>query len=294
MLNWDDMRVFIAVAQCGSFSAAARRIGLDPTTVARRIERLEASLKSTLVARRPNGLELTAAGVALAEAGAHVEAAVEHAQGNDQQTAITGTVRISVAEGFCSALLAPALPEFLDRHPGLRIEIDASPGYLSPTTRKVDLAITSSPPTGTRLVVERLADYELGLYASSDYLAKYGVPQSREELACQHFVGWVDDLIYSDQLRFLDSFNTNLPRRIKCSSMKVQINLAEAGAGIGAFPHFLVKALPQMTRILPDLVAVRTYWMASHAELHDLARLRLLRRWIEALVRSKADIMMPS
>lgn len=293
MLNWDDMRVFIAVVQAGSFVGAGRRIGMDPTTVARRIQRLEASLKATLVVRRPQGLQLTAAGARLAEAGASVEAAIEAAGGESKADPLAGTVRISAAEGFASEILAPALPEFLRRRPGLRIEIDASPGYLSAATRKVDIAITSSRLDGARLTVEPLTDYELGLYASRDYLASRAAPETRADLAGHEFVGCVDDLIYTEQLRFLDAFEPDLPRRLQCSSMKVQILLAMYGGGIAAFPHFLVENNAKLVRILPEMSAVRSYWMATHHEFCDIARVRLVRTWLQALARENAMRLTP-
>jgi DNA-binding transcriptional LysR family regulator len=154
---------------------------------------------------------------------------------------------------------------------------------LSPTTRKVDIAVTSSPPESSRLVIERLTDYELGLYASREYLEKRGAPQTREDLKRHDFVACVDDLIYSEQLRFLDAFEPDLPRRLKCSSMKVQITLAVSGGGIGAFPHYLVESRTDLKPVLPELVVTRTYWMATHIELHEIARVRVVHDWIYAL-----------
>jgi DNA-binding transcriptional LysR family regulator len=294
MLNWDDIRVFIAIAQSRSFSGAGRRIGMDASTVGRRIQRLESSLKATLVVRHPHGLQLTAAGLRLSEAAATIEAAVSTANEEGAATSLGGTVRLSVAEGFGSEILAPMLPGFVDSRPGLRIEIDASPGFLSPTTRKVDIAITSSPPSGSRLVVEKLTDYDLGLFASRDYLTRHGTPQSPSELAGHHFIGSVDDLIYSEQLRFLDAFFPGLPRRLQCSSMKVQILLAANGGGIGAFPHFLVASYPMLTPILTDLQATRTYWIATHQEMYDIARVRAVRNWIFSLVKDNCERLNPS
>lgn len=294
MFNWDDVRVFIAVVQSGSFSAAGRRIGMDATTVARRMQRLETGLKATLIVRGRVGLQLTAAGVRLAEAGASVEAAMKGAGEEGSVDPLAGTVRISVAEGFGGCVLGPALPTFMARHPGMRIELDASPGYLSPTTRKVDIAITSSRLESSRLVVERLTDYELGLYAAPKYLEERGVPQTREDLRQHDFVGCVDDLVYSEQLRFLDAFEPKLRCRLKCSSMKVQIILAASGGGIGAFPHYLVEGEPDLTPVLPDLSLTRTYWEATHKELYEIARARAVRDWLYDLVEERKRHFTPS
>ena len=240
MINWDDLRVFIGLTRAGSFSAAAGRLGMDATTVARRIQRLEAGLRATLIVRGGDRLQLTAAGLRLSENGAAFEAAIAAAE-EGVTSPLAGTVRISVAEGLGAQILAPAILRLMER-PGLHIEIDASPGFLSPTTRKVDLAITSSPPSSARLVVERLTDYELGL---------------------------------------------------TCSSMKMQIAMAAAGAGIGAFPHFLASEVPALRPVLPDLSVTRTYWIATHQELYDVARVRLVRSWLQALVQEHAGRLTP-
>jgi DNA-binding transcriptional LysR family regulator len=294
MINWDDLRVFIAVTQSGSFAKAGVRLGMDATTVARRIQRLETSLRATLVVRRRQGLQLTAAGVRLCEAGASFEAAMATASEEGAVNPLAGTVRLSIAEGFGASIVAPAMADFLERRPGLKIEIDASPGFLSPTTRKVDLSITSSPPGGARLVVERLADYELGLYASKGYLGRRGVPAAFDDLKDHDFIGCVDDLVYSEQLKFLDAFSPNLRQRIKCTSMKMQIVLASSGCGLGAFPHYLVDDNPQFVRVLPDRFITRTYWMATHHELYEVARVRTVRHWLQALCAEHWGRLAPS
>ena len=294
MVNWDDLRVFIAVTQSGSFASAGARLGMDATTVARRIDRLEVSMRATLVVRRRQGVQLTAAGVRLSEAGAAFEAAMDRAGEEGAVSPLAGIVRLSVAEGFGAQIVAPALPEFMERRPGLRLEIDASPGVLSATTRKVDLAITSSAPTGSRLVVERLADYELGLYASPAYLAHRGTPTTLSGLKEHEFVGCVEDLVYSEQLKFLDAFAPNLHQRLRCSSMKMQILLAASSAGIGAFPHFLVLDNPALQRVLPELVVTRTYWMATHHELYEVARVRSIRNWLQALAAESRSLLTPT
>jgi DNA-binding transcriptional LysR family regulator len=294
MINWDDMRVFIAVARSGSFLNAARRIGLDPTTVARRTRRLETKLKATLFVRSRKGLQLTAAGALLSEAGAGVEAAMDTASEIGALDPLAGTVRVSVAEGFGGHILAPALPAFAASRSGMRVELVASPGYLSPTTREVDIAITSSPPESSRLVVEKLSDYEIGLYASVEYLAAHGTPVKREELKKHQFIGYVDDLLYTQELRFLDSFEPNLKRPLTCSSLRVQVVLAEAGGGICALPHFLAADGRRLVRVLPNIMVRRTYWMAIHGDLYETARMRAVRRWLINLVDENRALLTPS
>jgi DNA-binding transcriptional LysR family regulator len=157
------------------------------------------------------------------------------------------------------------------------------------------LAITiSPPPNGARLVIERLADYEVGLYASRQYLQKHGRPEQLEDLRTHSFVSYVNDLVYSDQLKFLDAFVPDVHPRLTCSSIKVQIVLAENGGGIAALPHFLVDTSSQLIRVLPDLAVTRTFWIATHHELYDVARVRLVREWLHSLVADHVQRFMPS
>lgn len=106
------------------------------------------------------------------------------------------------------------------------------------------------------------------------------MPRTLDDLQRHDFIACVDDLVYSEQLKFLDAFASNLPRHVKCSSMKVQITLAASGGGIGAFPHYLVEDIEELTPLLPELTVTRTYWMSTHSELYEISRVRVVHDWI--------------
>src|SRR5690606_28173444 len=132
---------------------------------------------------------------------------------------VAGTVRISASEGFGASVLAPALPSLLAQRPGLRVELAAHAGFFSPSRREVDMAITLSPPPPHRLVVEPLTEYELGLFASAAYLAKAGAPAAVDELPRFPIVGYVDDLLYAAELRYLDEVLPGLKPNLASSSI---------------------------------------------------------------------------
>ena len=294
MKDWDDLRVFMAAARSGSLAGAALRLHMDPTTVGRRIQRLEASLKSTLLVRSPKGLQLTAAGARLREAGLSVETAIDTASEADGSGGVTGTVRISVSEGFGGQILAPALPAFIRTQPGLIIELVSNSGSLSPSMREVDMSVTLSPPRSARLMVEKLTDYELGLYASSAHLAEWGQPASLEALRDHQLVGYVDDLIYAPELRYLDEVLPDLRPRLMSSSIRAQMELVLAGAGLGVLPHFMAAHIPSLVRVLPSQVRIeRSFWMSVHQDLKTTARLRAVRRWMVSLVQEQQDLLLP-
>lgn len=291
MFDWDDLKVFIAAARTGSLTAAALRLGVDAATVGRRVSRLESALKSTLLARSPAGLQLTAAGAQLLAIALDAETAMEAAARVTRPDVIAGTVRISAAEGFGGAILAPALPELAAARPGLRVELAASAGFLSPGRREVDMAITLSAPDEGRLIVEPLTPYQLALYAAPAYLARKPTPATVEDLRGLDVVGYVDDLIYAPELRYLDEILPGLTPRLASSSIGAQREIVAGGGGIGVLPCFMAQDL---VRVLPDQVLLeRRFWLSTHRDVHDTARLRAVRTWIKALCATAADRLAP-
>lgn len=291
MFDWDDLRVFLAAARAGSLATAAQRLGVDAATVGRRVARLETALKSTLLVRSAAGLHLTATGAQLLERALDAESAMEAAGRVTQPDLIAGAVRISASEGFGGAVLAPALPGLLAAHPGLNVELAASSGFLSPSRREVDMAITLSPADSPRLIVEPLTTYQLALYAAPEYLKRHGAPDTIDDLNRVDMVGYVDDLIYAPELHYLDEIRPHLRPRLASSSIRAQRDMVAAGGGIGVLPCFLAEGL---TRVLANEVLIeRRFWLSTHREVHGTARLKTVRRWIKALCQDQARRLAP-
>lgn len=291
MFDWDDLRVFLAASRAGSLAAAGQRLGIDTATVGRRVARLEAALKSTLLARSRTGLQLTSAGAQLFEIALQAEAAMEVAGRVAQPDRVAGTVRISTAEGFGSAVLAPALPDLARERPGLRIELAAQTSFLSPIRREADMAITLSAPDASRLVVEPLTTYQLCLYAAPDYLARAGQPSVVADLRAHQVVGYVQDLIFTPELRYLDEVLPGLVPTLASSSIQAQRAIIAAGGGVGVLPCFMAGGLE---RVLADTVLIeRRFWLSTHREVHGTARARAVRAWLQQLVGVQAMKLRP-
>lgn len=289
--DWDDLRVFIAAARAGSATSAAQRLGLDATTVARRIAALETALKATLFVRARTGLQLTAAGGRLMQTALLAESAMNEVADLGQHDLIAGTIRISASEGFGSQILAPALVGLRSRYPGLSLELIANPGFLSPLTREVDMAITLSPPKSDRLLVEPLTEYELGLFASSDYLSGSGLPKDAEDLKHHQMVGYVQDQVYAPELLYLEEINAGLRAALASSSIRAQLQIISAGGGVGVLPCFMAAGLE---RVLAGEVRLkRRFWMATHRDVAMTARVRAVRDWLKRLVASQREILSP-
>ena len=291
MFDWDDLRIFIAAARGGSLGLAAKRIGVDTATVGRRVARLESALKSTLLVRSPSGLQLTAAGAQLLQIALQAEVTMEEAARVTHPDAVAGTVRISAAEGFGTTVLAPALVKLTTQRPGLRIELAANAGFLSATRREVDMAITLSAPAAQRLVVEPLTHYQLALYAAPAYLARREAPATLPELLHHQIIGYVDDLIYASELRYLEEVMPGLSPTLSSSSIRAQREFIAAGGGIGVLPCFLAEGL---TRVLPEIVLLeRRFWLSTHHDVYETARMRSVRSWLQALVAEAQMRLLP-
>lgn len=290
MFDWDDLRIFIAAARAGSLGGAAVRLGVDAATVGRRVARLESTLKSTLVVRSTTGLQLTAAGAQLLDMGLEAESAMEAAARVTQADTLAGVVRISASEGFGVSIVAPALPALRRASPGLRIELAATSGFLSPTRREVDMAITLAAPDAARLIVEPLTPYQLALYASPDYVAQHGAPQTVDDLTAFDIVGYIDDLIYAPELRYLDEVRPGLTPHVASSSIRAQKEIIAAGGGIGVLPCFLAEGL---VRVLPSILIERRFWLATHRDVHDTARMRTVRTWLKRLCETRQASLKP-
>lgn len=293
MYDWDDLRIFLSVARHKSFQGAADQLGLDPTTIGRRMARLEQALNCTLVARGRAPGFLTANGKRLFEAASRVEMATEEVRTAIGETS-AGVVRISTSEGFGATIIAPAVAQLVRKRPKLQIEIVAMPGFVSPAMREVDITITLTRPQDRRLSIEKLTDYMLGLYAAPDYLARRGVPENPAALRGHVLVGYIDDLLYANELRYLDDVLPGLKPTISSSSIRAQMEVMIRGAGLGVLPSFMAEQETGLVRILPDAVAItRTFWLAARRDVLETARVRQVTNWIHDTVAAARPLLLP-
>lgn len=290
VFEWDDLRYFLAAARAGSFSGGAQRTGVDTATVSRRVARLETALKATLFMRSAAGLQLTSAGARLMEAGLKAEAAMQSVTGAADPEVSGGTVRISAAEGFGAHVLARALPSFRLSRPTLRIELATTAGLLSPTRREVDLAVTLSAPADSRLLVEPLTDYQLAVYASPAYLAREGPFETAADLRRGQIVGYIDDLLRTPELRYLDDVAPALETALSSSSILAQREIIRAGGGVGVLPCFLSEGLE---RIAPEVLLKRRFWVSTLRDVAATARVRAVRAWLQDIAAARAEDLNP-
>ncbi|WP_297112951.1 LysR family transcriptional regulator [uncultured Devosia sp.] len=284
-MNWDDVRIFLAVARNGQILGAARALGLNHATVARRLTALEEALGSTLFQRRTNGTQLTAQGEAfLSHAEAMESASLAAAASTDANSRIEGTVRIGAPDGFGVAFLAPRLHELVERHPAMRIELVPVPRAFSLSRREADIAVTLERPREGRLVARKLTDYSLGLYASRGYLERNGTPKSLDDLRHHRLVGYVEDLLYTASLDYTGVFSSEWRSRIAVSSAMGQTEAVRAGAGIGILHAFMARRDRDLVPLLPQHVLTRSYWTVLHEDLRSIRRVGLVSEFLAEIV----------
>jgi DNA-binding transcriptional LysR family regulator len=294
-MDWDHIRVFLAVAREGQLLSAGKKLGLNHATVSRRLDALEEALGSQLLIRRPSGSTLTAAGERLLEVAERLETAVLgiSEELRDVATEVTGSVRIGAPDGLGNCFLAAELGSLVAMHPGLVVELVPLPRIFSLSRREADLAIVLDQPADGRLVVSRLADYSLGLYASHGYLAREGIPAETTQLARHVLVTGVEDMAYSSALDYGELLEKSSGRKFRCASVVGQLEAVRAGTGIGILHDFAVNGEAGLVRVLPEVSFRRSYYLLSHPESTSVRRIATCREFLVRRFREERARFLP-
>lgn len=293
-MNWDDVRIFLAVARTGQILAASKRLGLNHATLSRRLTSLEEALKTRLFIRRTNGCELTAEGEIFLSSAERMETEMLAAQANlgRTDTAIAGTVRVGAPDGFGVSFLAPRMGRLIERHPELKIQLVPVPRSFSLSQREADIAITLERPEQGRLISAKLTDYTLGLYASKSYAAQNGLPADAEALKQHRRIGYVEDLLFSQSLNFTGEVMRNWDAAFEISSATGQTEAVLSGAGIGILHDYIARQHAELIRILPGTSIRRAYWTTFHESARELVRVRTVSDFLQELVSAERHIFL--
>jgi len=299
MLNWQDMQIFLEVARADRLTDAARRLNIDHSTVSRRIRRFETSLNTQLFERSTHGYQLTTAGEQLLLFAEEMARQASRASENisDQNLQISGQIRLGVTEGFGTYVVTPLLTAFRQRFPDITIDLLALPRAVNLSRHEADLAITIDRPSNAEMVVSRLCRYRLQLYGEKKYLQRKGVPRKVGDLCHFDLVGYVDDLIFSDQLCYLDPLLGDLSSSpefsLRSTSIITQLHATRAGAGLAVLPCFMAQQETDLQPLLTDQIEVcREFWIAARAEQRQLLRVRLLWEFLKTSVDANEAFLM--
>lgn len=285
-VDWADLRVFLAVAETGSFSGAAKALGITQPTVSRRVEELEATLHAQLFIRSLNGVSLTDAGTAIRD---HVVTMERSAQaierlalGQDKRD--EGRVRLSAPDGLAAFWLAPRLAEFHRENPKIAISLDAGLWPSDAVRPEIDVGLQFEEDKQLDHVVTRIATYHYGLFASPEYIDLYGAPRTLAE-ATEHRA--IYHTAQTRQQQNWDSKTAALkalwPIQIETNSSAAVMVAARAGAGIAALPTAALVYAPELVMLSEAPLAALTLYLVHHADAQKTERLRRVTAWLKKI-----------
>jgi DNA-binding transcriptional LysR family regulator len=295
-MDWDNLRFFLELARSGTLVGAARRLAVDHTTVARRIQTLEKQVGTALFSREADGHRLTEAGRRLQPQVEAMESAFLTVESTTPASdeGLSGLVRIGATEGFGTIVLAPHLALFAQQHPKLVIDLLAMPRLVHLSRREADIVISLERPARGPVVVTKLTDYVLRLYASRQYLANHGAIRKRDDLRGHTFISYVDDLLFSKELQYLDELYRPDSFALRSTSILAQHQATLAGAGIAVLPAFIAERDKSLRRVLPDEANfTRTFWMSVPAETRHLARMKATWDFLREIVEAQRALLLP-
>lgn len=277
--DWNQVRAFLATAEEGSFSGAARALKTTQPTIGRQISALEGSLGVTLVERSVRGLTLTQAGRNLLD---HVRAMGEAAtlismSADGQSQEVTGEVTVTATDLLSAVVLPTILAPLRQTASGIRVRIVSSNDIQNLMQREADIAIRHARPDQLELIARHVGDFRASLYAASVYLDRVGRPRTPREVADHAFVGNADPERLMAPLH-----NMGIPVRdesfvMSSDSGVVAWELVKSGYGISMQPEVLGEAEPGIEKVLPSLPSLQfPVWLVTHRELKTNRRIRLV------------------
>ncbi len=287
-MDWNDLRYFLAVAREGSLAGAARDLGVNHSTVFRRLKGLETRLGARLFERQPEGYVPTPAGelaVAHAERASDAIVELERALAG-QDIRPSGEVRLTAPANIASAYLAPLIPEFRRLHPGIRLDIAVSDTDYDLSRREADLALRATPNPPDHLVGRRLCDVPWMVCAGARYLDEQAArPGTMGDLAVHPLIGADRRIRRVAALNWLMSAYPPGAFVATCDSLNTMAAMAIAGAGIAFLPADQVRE--GLVHLFPmDPVFSVGLWLLTHRDLRGVGRIRATSDFLFARLRS--------
>ncbi len=277
-LDWNDIPLLLALARAGSMSAAARELGVDVSTISRRVSAVEAAMGTRLFIRSNRGYEPTSAGAVFIERAARAAGEVQalQAETRAEGEGISGTVRITAVDALFDHWLVSRLPRLLQRHPGLDLQLVPDDHNLSFTRREADFALRVAQPTQDAALMMRKV-------ASAGF-AVYGVPalaeSPREQWGAQPWLGYGDERAGLPESRWLAQLQPPPRRVVGVNSVSTLIAACEAGMGLALLPCIFADTRKALRRhgTAPELH--REIWLLNHRDAAHIRRFRAVADWL--------------
>lgn len=284
-MNWDDLRYFLAVAEAQTLSGAAAHLGVNHSTVFRRINRFEEEIGARLFERLADGYHLTGVGEELLEHARSVDQEIDAVKlkmlGKDYRP--SGVVRLTAPDNLAYAYLPAYLASFTQQYPDITFELDVGATSVDLTRREADLAVRATPSPPPHLIGRHVVTLEWAFFASKEYLERNGRPRSAEALRSHRLIGADGALRRLSPFRILDA-DPALTVPLRCSTLNGMSAMAEVGYAIALLPDDQAK--PSLVRLFPAVPAFTSdIWLLTHPELRRTERIRLLMEHLHASFR---------
>lgn len=276
-MDWTDLRYFAAVGRLGSLARAARELGVNHSTVFRRLNALESELGVRLFERLPTGYVLTAPGEEMLAAAGRIEEEIaaldRHISGRDHR--LSGAIRVTTTDTLGLSFIQPYLFGFHQHYPGIQVELVISNEFFSLTKREADIAIRPTREPPEELVGRRLSDIAWAVYGSIDYFKGRRKPRTREDLTGHALVCGDDSLGTLPAARWLKHHGAQADVAYRTNSIMAQVSAVKAGFGLAVLPCFLADTEANLVRVLPpDADLTGQLWLLTHRDLRHTARIR--------------------
>lgn len=294
--DWNDLRSFLAVVRAGRLTAAAQQLGVDHSTLSRRITSLENALQVRLFDRLLTGYVLTEAGHSLVGEAERIEAVAIRISSDlmDAKTQMSGPVRVATPEGFGTYFVAHHLQELALRHPEVSVELIADPGVVSLARREADIAVTMERPDAGPLRAQKLTNYEYGLYGSEQFLAEHGGGADLDYDGVR-LIGYIHDIIPTPAHDYLSELIAGRRADLQISNIITQLSATLSGYGLCILPCFMAARHRTLRRLAPERIRfTRSYWLVTHVDVRAPARAKAIVEFLQDLVRKDRALFLPT
>lgn len=296
MLDWDDLKIFLAIARHGTLSAAARTLKVSQTTMGRRLDHLHDRAGATLLERTPSGFRLTATGSAIL---GQVERMEEAALSLERTIAgddcrLEGLVRVTTVDALAAHVLTPGLAALQTAHPGIVIEFITDNRSLSLARREADIAVRLGRFDAHETVVRKIGEMAFGVYAAPDYLHRRGAPDWAAGAPGHRIVRVQDDLLDTPDGRWFVERTRQAEPALLANSREVQLRGVAAGFGLGHLPCYLAATEPDLIQLDADPVVVREIWMGVHRDTRHAPRIVAVQDALVSAVSHNKALLSPA
>jgi DNA-binding transcriptional LysR family regulator len=285
-IDWDDLRHFLAAARAQTLAGAARSLGVEHTTVGRRLSALERSIGAPLVLRGPDGLKLTRLGARIGPRVEELERIVEAIRELAHSEATR--VRLAVPSGFMRFFTAE-LTQLRREHPHVELEILSGAGLVDVFAGEADLAVRSGPIADKELVARKLCEAGFSLYASDGYLARRTAPQDANDLTGQELIGYHESLSSVPAARWLETRAPAGAIVLRSRELTDMLTAAVDGVGLAVLPCSLADSEPRLRRLTPEVVVSRPLALVHRREARLSKETRAVIRFVVDVVARNAS-----